>query len=41
VKALLPAAPVAAVVGLAVVVLLRLAAIVWGLQLPVVTPREE
>lgn len=33
--------PLAAVVGIAVVMLLRLAAIVWGLQLPVVTPRDE
>jgi uncharacterized membrane protein YeiH len=30
-----------AVAGIAVVMLLRLAAIVWGLKLPVVTPRWE
>lgn len=34
-------APLAVVAGMAVVVLLRLAAIVWGLQLPVVAPRDE
>lgn len=41
VKALGLGAPLAAVVGIAVVALLRLAAILWGLQLPVVTPRDE
>ena len=33
--------PAAVVIGVVVVVALRLAAIVWGLQLPVVTPRDE
>ena len=41
VKALGLGEPTAAVIGMAVVVLLRLAAILWGLQLPVVTPRED
>jgi uncharacterized membrane protein YeiH len=41
VKALGLGAPLAAVIGIAVVMLLRLAAILWGLQLPVVTPRDE
>jgi uncharacterized membrane protein YeiH len=39
-KALGPGAP-AAVIGIAVVMLLRFAAILWGLKLPVVTPRDE
>ena len=33
--------PAAVVIGVVVVVALRLAAIVWGLQLPVVTPRSS
>jgi uncharacterized membrane protein YeiH len=41
VKAVGLGAPLAAVSGIAVVILLRFAAILWGLQLPVVTPREE
>jgi uncharacterized membrane protein YeiH len=41
VKALGLGAPLAAVIGFAVVILLRLAAILWGLQLPVITPRDE
>ena len=41
VKAVGLVAPLAAVIGIAVVVLLRLAAILWGLQLPVITPRDE
>ncbi len=41
VKAVGLVAPLAAVIGIAVVMLLRLAAILWGLQLPVVTPRDE
>jgi uncharacterized membrane protein YeiH len=40
-KAVGLAAPLPAVIGIAVVVLLRLAAILWGLHLPVVTPRDE
>jgi uncharacterized membrane protein YeiH len=32
--------PIAAVMGMAVVVLLRMAAILWGLKLPVIAPRE-
>jgi uncharacterized membrane protein YeiH len=41
VKALGLGEPAAAAIGMAVVVLLRLAAILWGLQLPVITPRSE
>jgi uncharacterized membrane protein YeiH len=41
VKAVGLVAPLAAVIGIAVVMLLRFAAILWGLQLPVVTPRDE
>jgi uncharacterized membrane protein YeiH len=41
VKALGLGEPAAAAIGMAVVVLLRLAAILWGLQLPVITPRDE
>ena len=40
VKAVGLVAPLAAAIGIAVVMLLRLAAILWGLQLPVVTPRD-
>jgi uncharacterized membrane protein YeiH len=40
VKALGLGEPMAAVIGIAVVVLLRVAAIVWGLKLPVIAPRE-
>ena len=36
-----PAAPLASAAAMAVVVLLRLAAIVWGLRLPAVSPGEE
>ena len=41
VKTLGLGAPLAAVIGIAVVMILRLAAILWGLKLPVVTPRDE
>lgn len=41
VKAVGLVAPLDAVIGVVVVILLRLAAILWGLQLPVVTPRDE
>ena len=41
VQALGLGASVAAVIGIAVVMILRLASIVWGLKLPVVTPRDE
>lgn len=40
VKALRLGEPMAVVVGVVVVVALRLAAIAWGLRLPVVTPRQ-
>ena len=40
VKAVGLVAPLAAAIGIAVVILLRLAAILWGLQLPVVTARD-
>jgi uncharacterized membrane protein YeiH len=40
-KALGLAAPLPAAIGIAVVVLLRVAAILWGLHLPVVTPRDD
>jgi uncharacterized membrane protein YeiH len=40
-KALGLAAPLPAAIGIVVVVLLRVAAILWGLHLPVVTPRDD